>query len=74
MAKFSEIILSDSVAEGGFPVAIEVECLQEKYDIKDNLLTEHDKNCKDIENVPIKDIIFGPLKGIPTACQCQNIL
>ena len=74
LAKFSEIILSDSVAEGGFPVAMEVECLQQKYDIRDHLLREHDKNCKGIENFPIKDIIFGLLKGIPTACQCQNIL
>ena len=32
--------------------------------ISGNVLKENDKTHKDIRNVPIKDIIFGPLKGI----------
>ena len=56
--------LSDSVEEEGFAVALEVDCLQQKYGISDNLLREHNKTHKDIRNVPIKDVIFGPLKGI----------
>ena len=56
--------MSDSVEDGGFAVALEVGCLQQKYGISDNLLWEHDMNCKDIGNVPVKDIIFGPLEGI----------
>ena len=56
--------LSDSVEEGGFAVALEVDCLQQKYGISDNFLKEHDKTRKDIGNVPVKDIIFGPLRGI----------
>ena len=42
----------------------EVDCLQQKYGISDNFLKEHDKTRKDIGNVPVKDIIFGPLRGI----------
>ena len=56
--------MSDSVEEEGFAVALEVDCLQQKYGISDNLLREHDKTHKDIGNVPIKGAIFGPLKGI----------
>ena len=56
--------MSDSVEEGGFAVALDVGCQQQKYDISDNLSWEHDMNCKDIGNVPIKGIIFGPLEVI----------
>ena len=52
--------LSDSVEEGGFAVALEVDCLQQKYGISDNFLKEHDKTRKDIGNVPVKDIILVP--------------
>ena len=56
--------LSDSVEEAGFAVGLEVDCLQQKYGISDNFLKEHDESGKDIGNVPVKDIIFGPLSGV----------
>ena len=60
--------LADSVEEEWFAVAMEVECQQPKYGISVNLVREHDKTHNDIGNIPIKDIIFGPLKGIATVC------
>ena len=56
--------MPDSVEEGGFAVAFEVECLQQKYGISDDFLKEHDKTRKDIRNIPVNVIIFGPLRGI----------
>ena len=64
ISKILRCYLSDSVEEGRFAVALEVDCLQQKYGISDNFLKKHDKIRKDIGNVPVKDIIFGPLRGI----------
>lgn len=55
---------SDEISEGGFAVALEVDCLQQKDDIGDNILRELDKGKKDIGNVAVKDVITGPLKTV----------
>lgn len=55
--------LSDDEKSGGYAVALEVDCLQQKFGTTDNVLKEYPKGKKDVGNVPIFDVISGPLKA-----------
>jgi len=53
-------------SEGGYVTVLRVSCLQQKFGIgtSDNLLKEHEAGKLDIGNVPVADIVMGPLRAI----------
>ena len=53
--------LSDDT--NGYVCALEVDCLQQKYGVGDNILKEYEEGKKDVGIFPIYDIICGPLEG-----------
>lgn len=63
IGKITRRFLNDSEAESGYTVALEVDCLQQKLGITDDILREHDTPNKDVGPVPIRDVIIGPLTG-----------
>ena len=56
--------LSDGVEDKGFTVACQMDCLRQKFGVTDNLFWEYDFPTKDVDNIPAKDFIAGPLHGI----------
>ena len=56
--------LSDAVEDRGFTVACQMDCLRQKFGVTDNLFREYDLPTKDVDNVPAKGFIAGPLHGV----------
>ena len=56
--------LTDSIEEGGYTAAIEVDCLKQKLGTADDILRENPIEKKDIGIAPVTDVIAGPLKAV----------
>ena len=56
--------LADSIEEGGYTAAMEVDCLKQKLGTADDILGENTFEKKDIGIVPVTDIIAGSLKVV----------
>lgn len=48
--------------EDGYPCALEIDCLQQKYGVTDCIFKEYDIAGADVEVFPIHNIVCGPLK------------
>ena len=57
--------LTDSIEEGGYTAAMEVDCLKQKLGTADGILGENTFEKKDIGIVPVTNIIAGSLKVVP---------
>lgn len=53
--------LSDNIEDGGLTVACQMDCLRTELGVANNVFREYDNLTKDVDNIPAKDFINGPL-------------